>query len=790
MISRLLGIKDLTYVGAYLRHPWPAVVVLLLVLAAAAYAAFLYRTERTVSRGLRLFMGAFRALLYAVLLVLLFEPVLGLESTTKVRRNILVLLDSSESMGIRDQRRTEPDLVDAALCLGKIPIDKARPELSPKVRAEVGAVSRLELAKAILDHPQLDTFKKLGQDHKVRYFCFGERLEPTTGEGEVLAESLKHISATAKATRLGTAIEEAVSRYSGQSIAAVLVLTDGASNEGLEPLEVARRMKERTIPLYTIGLGLPHPPDVRIQSLIVQDTVFYKDKVPVRVQIASNGFTNRTVELTAILDGQEVVRRPVTLTGKPQFEELSFIPDQKSGTFKLEVATAPLPGETLTGNNKLDQSVRVIDEKIKVLYVEGKPRWEYRYLRAVLLRDHRLDVKFLMTQGDRDLAKAAPERYLAAFPEVAAEAFRFDLVILGDVPANYFSPPQLARMHELVHDRGGSLLLLAGHQNPVATYLGTPIAAILPVKLQAAGWEAVDDSIHPIVTLAGKESTVTSLEANEDENKALWALVRPLYQVPALLGAKPAATVLLTLSDAPRRAEPYPLVAWHRYGTGRALYVGTDQLWRLRFKRGDKYHARFWGQAIQFLTLARLLGENKRVHVETGRREFRTGERVQIYANVLNESYEPIGAPAYTVYLERQRQTQPETTPLKLEPVKDVPGLYEGFFLPERDGQYRLRVAPADQEAANDVQFKVTTTPLEQLEPAMQEDLLRKMGELSGGKYLTIRDLPALPDAIEREQPTTILRREKELWDLPAIFVILLLCAGTEWFVRRKYDLI
>jgi len=790
MIARLLGLKDVTDLEGYLRYPWPAAVVLLLILAAIAYVALLYRGERGVSRARRVLLGTLRAVLYAVLIVMLFEPVLGLTSTQKVRRNILVLLDSSESMGIRDARRTDRELMEAALCLGIAPVDKAAHVLSPKERAEVAKESRLALAKGILTHPQVDVFKKLGQDHKVRYFCFAERLAPTTGEGEILADSLKRVAATGKATRLGTAVEEAVSRYSGQSIAGIVVLTDGAANEGLEPLEVARRMGERKIPLYTIGIGLPNPPDVRLASLIVQDTVFCKDKVPVRIQVASNGYNNRTVELTALLDGQEVARKTITLTGKPQFEELTFIPEQKSGFFKLDVGISPQPGETTVGNNRLDRTLRVIDEKIKVLYVEGKPRWEYRYLRAVLLRDHRLDVKFLMTQGDRDLAKANPDRYLAQFPEVASEAFRFDLVILGDVPATYFAPAQLARMEELVRERGGSLLAIAGHHHPLATYLGTPIANVLPVRLQPAGWEAVDDAVHPIVTQAGQESTVTSLEGAEDENKALWALVRPIYQVPILAGPKPGAIVLLTLSDAPRRREPYPLVAWHRYGSGKSLYVGTDQLWRLRFRRGDKYHARFWGQAIQFLTLGRLLGENKRIHLETGRHEFRTGERIQIYANVLNESYEPITSPSYTLYAERATGGPSEVTSVRLEPVKDVAGLYQGFFTPEQDGRYRLRTAPAEAEASNVVELKVTTTPLEQLEPAMQEDLLRKMAELSGGRYLTIRDLATLPDTIEREMPTTILHRERELWDLPFVFIVLLAFAGAEWALRRRYDLI
>jgi len=790
MLKRFLGLEEIgpvSYFEWFLRSRWPGLVVLLLILAAIAAVVWLYRGERAISKRRRAFLGVFRAALYTLVIILLFEPVFGIEMTTKLRESILVLLDTSESMNIRDARRKERELEDAALALGRMPFGKQTPLLDAKARSDAAAATRLDLAKGILDNANLDIYKRLGEDFKIRYFGFGEHVAPASGEGEELARSLRRVVATGKATRLGTAVDEVVARYSGQPIAGVVLLTDGASNEGLEPLEVARRMKERKIPLYPVGIGLPDPPDVRVEGLIVQDTVFSKDRVPIRFRVLSKGFANRTVELKVTANGTEVARQPLTLSGEPQFEELSFVPEEETGSVKLEVSAAPLAGEIVAENNSLAQTIRVINDKIKVLYVEGKPRWEYRYLRAVLLRDRRLDVKFLMTQGDRDLAKAS-DRYLDRFPEVASEAFVFDLVILGDVPASYFTPAQFARIAELVRERGGSLLALAGHQNALASFVGTPIADILPVKLQAEGWEAVDERLYPVMTSKGDETTVVSLKTPEEENARLWTRVRPIYTVPAVAGAKPAATVLATLSDAPRRREPYPLIAWQRYGRGKSMFVGTDQLWRLRFKEGDKYHARFWGQVIQFLTLSRLLGENKRIQIETGRRSFRTGERVQIYTSVLNEAYDPISTPAYSVYADREGQT--ETATIRLEPVKDAPGLYQGYFTPEQEGRYLLRTAPSDREASNSVELQVATTPLEQLEPAMQEETLKKMAELSGGKYLSVRDLPALPEAIHAEVQTTIVRREKELWDLPLVFAVVLLLAATEWFFRRRWDLI
>jgi len=791
VLERLLGLDEVgavTYFELLLRSPWPRLVILALLLVAIAYAVLLYRRETSLPRRRRVVLGVCRAAVLGLLVLALFEPILGLEMTVKARRTLLVLLDTSESMSTRDPRRTEEELKDAALALGKVPPADAAKPLPEAARVDAAAAPRIDLAKGILAHPTARLFEHLGESYTLRYFGFGERLEPAGGKGESAPDALRAAQATAKVTRLGTALQEAVDRNTGQPIAGVIVLTDGISNDGLEPLAVAQRLGERSIPIYPIGLGLPQPPDVRLRHLIVPDTVFHKDRVPVRVEIVSSGYAGRTANLSVSLDGQPAAAKAVNLTGAAQFEELQFIPETKSGAVKLEVAVSPQPGEISDANNRAARTLRVVNEKIKVLYVEGKPRWEHRYLRQVLLRDHRLDVKFLLTEGDRDQAQAS-EQYLVDFPEDAAKAFHFDLVILGDVPASYFARAQLARIEELVQKRGGSLLMLAGTRHAPVSYVGTPIASVLPVRLRTEGWQDVEESVVPVVAEGAGESAVMTLEVPAARNQELWSLVRPLYKLPVLEGAKPGATVLATLSRGSSRGEPYPLIAWQRYGSGKSLFVGTDQLWRLRFKQGDKYHARFWGQAIRFLTLSRLLGENKRIQIETDRQDYRTGQRIQVSANVLDETYAPVKGPAFAASLDRTEPTR-QSAPLRLEQVPNIPGLYQGFFTPDLPGRYVVRAPGADPATATAPEFTVTAAPLEQLERAMQEDLLRRMAGVSGGRYVAVRDLAELERAVAGEQRTGVIRRERELWDLPIVFIAVLALLGVEWLLRRKYDLV
>jgi uncharacterized membrane protein len=798
MLQRLLGLEDVESIARiewYFRLNWPKILLAVGIAAAIAYAMSLYHRERLLRRRRRILLGVLRSAAFAIILLLLFEPVMGLTTTVRLPRTVLVLMDVSDSMNIRDDRRLAEDRRSAALGMGKLRYEEANASVPDHVLEEVSRASRVELAKSLLKHPTAKVFEQIAANYEVRYFTFGDALLPPKGKGETMADKLQDADASDRSTRLGTALEEALARFTGQSISGIVILTDGAANEAVEPVEVARRMKERTIPLYPIGLGLAEPADVRMEAVIVPETVFVKDRVPVRVQVSSSGFLNRRAEVKLKFAGREVASESLTLDGKSQFLELEFEPRHPADAAKLEVSVE-LEGtvagasraEASRENNALSRTLTVTDKKIKVLYVEGKPRWEYRYLYRVLLRDHRLDVKFLMTEGDKELAQNS-KLYIATFPLAPNKAFDFDLVIVGDVANRNLTALQMQRMEQLVREQGGSLLMLAGLEHAPVDYAATPLAKALPVKALPVGWEPVDDAVHPEVTPDGQLSAVTSLEFPPIRNRRLWQVVHPLYQVPRLDGLKDGATALLVLSDTSRRREPYPLVAWHRYGRGRAMYVGTDQLWRLRFKEGDKYHARFWGQAIRFLTLSKLLSGNKRIQLETDRHAYRTGERVHISANVLDEAYSPVLAESFDVLLQRQ-VGEGESITVRLDEVPGMPGLFRGFFAPEKDGRYELRAPDTTEKIANTVRFDVEAVSLERREPAMQEELLRRLADVSGGKYFSVSDFPGLGRELRHEQRLTTAQVTKELFDLPVIFALLLLLLGAEWLLRRRFDLI
>ena len=655
--------------------------------------------------------------------------------------------------------------------------------LPDKLRAEMTAVPRIDLLKGALTFPQLDVFGPLSKILNVQHFRFAQHLEPMTA-GVTGGEAL---DASGAATWMGTAIQEALDQYGGEPLAGVVLLTDGASNGGTDIFEAAKQLKNRGIPLFTVGIGLARPDDLSLRGLVAPDVAFANDLVPIRVQVNSSGYEKRSATLSVQIDGDEVAGKTVFLTGRPQFEELTFKAPRTGGIKNIAVSLEPLPGEATQENNSIKRSIRIVDDKIKVLCIEGSPRWEFRYLRAVLKRDPRIEAQFITTEGDPDLARASRE-HLPRFPEKAEQAFKFDLIILGDVRANVFTPTQLGLMEQLIREQGGSLILLAGHKHTPTEYIDTPIGSMLPVWIDQNRWEDIGDDVYPVLTSEGQQSSVMALESQESRNRALWANVRPLGAVAPLTGIKPGAKVLAELSDSNQRPSPYPLIAWQRYGAGKVMYVGTDCLWRLRTRAGDKYHLRFWGQTVQFLTLSRLLGENKRVRIETATPNSRLGQPVEIFANILTETYEPARLPSYTVQISRAGREDPPQ-PVSLQSVPDMPGLYHGIYVPPAAGHYEIVAAEEDHPAANTAGFEVADSTPELAETSMQKDLLERMAQLTGGRYLALRDLPLLAGLVQTKPAVSILDKEIELWDNWLIGALFVMFTGIEWAWRRKKNL-
>lgn len=749
---------------------------------------YLYRRPWGLPLWLRISLGAARLLALALVVASLFEPTAVVTETHTQARTLPVLIDVSESMSMQDQRKNTQDIADAAAALGMLTEEPLKPDelvmrLDADQRQAIQTASRLDLARGILRHPAAPVLKKLGESLDISYHSFGRSTH-------ILSDAdLKSLAANEPATAIAASLE-AVAKAGATAPAGIVLLTDGIENTSSKRIEaVLQDLGARGIPVFPVPIGLEEPDDVSIRNIVMQEVAFSGDSVPVQVQVLSKGYEKRMARLSIKLNDRQVFQRQIRLKGGLQFEDVEFNVDlYEKGAARIAVVIEPFEDEISVANNRVGRSIRVVNEKVNVLYIEGNNRWEFRYLSAILKRDPRLSTTFISSSAGPEFARNSPE-YIERFPSKREEAFKYDLVILGDVDAAFFTAEELGLIEELIRDRGASLLVLCGPMHTPSSYPGTPVETLLPVRFDADGeWEMISESVYPVLTPEGRSSMVMLLENDPDENDRIWSRVAPLDHLPPLLGVKPGATVLATLSDAASGSQGYPLVAWHRYGTGKCMSIASDRLWRLRFKTGDKYHWRVWSQSIQFLTLSRLMGEHKRIRLETDRTLYQDGEQVRLYAHVLDEDFEPVIQPSFEISV-NGADGNALREPVSLQPDRTSTGLYEGYFTAPVAGRYRLEANEEDKEISNTTEFQVAAVNRELSDTNMRRAGLQRIAQLTGGSLLAPEKMAQLGSLLDAKPITTTVRSERPLWDSWLVAALLIGLLGTEWILRRRNDL-
>ena len=763
--------------------------------AIVVLSLYLYRRPWGLPLWLRGILVVSRVLVLALLVATLMEPTAVRTEEHTRERSLPVLLDVSESMSMKDQRKLPEEIAEAAAALGMAPLDEeinadqAVMELDAGQRQKITASSRLDLAKAVLVDSARPIFESLGENLDLSYHSFGQAPRLISDDTVVAAEDLAVLEATDPGTSIASSLE-AVANSGGIPPAGIVLLSDGIDSATSQRSEaVLRDLGAREIPVFTVPLGLPDPDDVSINNIVMQEVAFSGDRVPVRVHLQSEGYEQRTARLSVLLNNRRVSSRVVRFEGGLQFEEVDFRVDiYEKGAAQIDVVIEPFDDEVSITNNRITRSIRVVNEKVNVLYIEGNARWEFRYLRAILKRDPRINATFIASNVGPEVARNSPE-HIERFPSKREEAFMYDLVILGDVDAAFFNDEELGLLEELIRDRGASLLMLCGPMHSPGSYKGTPVQTMLPVRFDPdEKWAEVSESVYPVLTPEGRSSLVMTLENEDDLNDRIWSRMAPMDQLPPLLSAKPGATVLAVLSDSTERDQSYPLVAWQRYGTGKCMSIASDRLWRLRYKTGDKYHWRVWSQCIQFMTLSRLMGEHKRIRLETDRSSYFVGSQGRLYAHVLDDDFEPVVQSGFDVVVSGLDGAT-TSQQIKLQPDRSQPGLYEGYFTPPGPGRYRMEANENDRKVSSITEFQVSEIRQELTETDMRLENLQRIADLTGGATLGIRELPKLASLVNSESLTTTVRSERPLWDHWLVILLLAGLLGAEWILRRRHDL-
>ncbi|HUR27321.1 MAG TPA: hypothetical protein VM509_03990 [Planctomycetota bacterium] len=776
----------------------PPAWVLVLVVAPLVFAVCWlgYRGER-LSKAARFLLAGLRMGAIVTLLIVLFRPVLVERREDVQKAEVLVLLDDSASMRRKDAYS------------GDEPGRKVAETLSGKPAAQT---MRLELEEALLDKQLLPHLKSRG--YVARPFRFAEGLAPfspaPTEPGKELV--VDHLEGHGATTQLGDALSGVVAAHRGRHVTDVVVVSDGRSNAGVAALDGARAAMAAGIPVHTVLLGdARREKNVLIEIVEAPTTALEGDEIAVIVRVVGRGVdagTRTSVALEELHADTATVAAEEELDLSDTGERATLLAragpaDPRTGDRRFRVSVPPIEGETLLDDNALEFSVHVTPAKVRVLYVEGYPRWEYRRLKEMLKRaDEKLEVSCMLMSASPDFPQETSRGLtpLTSVPTDRKELLEnYDVVILGDVNP-YTVSPDPARADEFMKslrefvERGGGLLFLAGEHDDPRAFLRTPLEELLPVAVDASDENAVSMARlpwQPRLEDPLVPHEIVRLSPDPQVNRRLWEDVGGLsgmYWFAPISRAKPGTQVLLRHPTLENSAGRYPLLVAGYFPSGRTLFVGFDESWRWCFHYGDTYHERFWRNAIRWLALGRLKSGDRRFRVEVARTTYTLGERAVVEARVLDEDYRPSPVPKQEVIWS---DPEGKETHVELPMVPGRNGVYRATLDAERLGAHRVWIENAGARVAS-ADFEVSLPSLENQDPSPDPGLLRELAAITGGKAVELsglRDLLAqFPGGEERREP--ISSRLDDVWDRWGTLWIALGLLAAEWILRKRWELV
>ena len=508
------------------RGVLPLGVAATILVAAAIVMGWLYRRDRQLAGWLLVaLMFACRMAAVALVVLLLVRPVLVAEFVGERPRGIALLVDDTQSMTRRDP---QPSLA-ATEAAHNPPADGALQE-----------PSRAERVQAVLSNPEWQLLERLARIGPLQTYLFGDTLRG----GETLSavargssrdaadlDRLRTALVTRNAdahTRLADALAEFLAEREGDLPAALVVISDGRDNSSRANLaDVARQYGRLEVPLHIFGAGSSELGNLQLVDISAPDTIFFDDPVQAEVRWRCKGLKTGEAEITLRLDNQVVAHKSVALReGDDLRETLSFVPHGGSHTDVEQqlAATIRYTGrEPFTDDNMASRPVRLVNARVRVLYIEATPRWEFKFLQTALLRDRRARANFVLIEGDSRATADTP--YLPQFPASRQELFSYDVLIIGDVAPQTLTEERQAWLADFVAE-GGGLVVLCGRRHLPAEYREAPLAELLPAEFPAGAIAgdsmARTSAFVPVLTSAGVRSDLLSLADTPEESQRVW----------------------------------------------------------------------------------------------------------------------------------------------------------------------------------------------------------------------------------------------------------------------------
>ncbi len=730
---------------------WPAwVLAVAAVLAAGGLGYMIWRRRKSVAPSMRgprtAVVWVLQSLLVCLLLFLLWQPALSI-ATLRPQQNIVALvIDDSKSMATQEEGQTRKEQVLKTI--------------------NGGLLSSLQ-AK-----------------FQVRLYRFGDHLERM--------EKLDQLTAGAPATRIGDSLKEVLADASTLPIGAVVLLSDGADNSGGIDLETISDIKRQRIPVHTIGFGREKMErDIELTDVQLPVRSLAKSRLEAQVSFRQAGFRGDKAHLAVRESGKVLAARDIVLKGDGAVQtEAVLFNAGDAGVKNLEFTVDPLQNETNRNNNTQTRVLNVDSARPRVLYMEGEPRWDFKFIRRAVEDDKNIGMySIVRTTQNKALTLTADDKHPElkdGFPVKVEDLFDFQGLVLGSVEASYFTPAQQDLIQQFVDRRGGGLLFLGGRTALAeGAYDKPPFDDLLPVHLPNHKNTFHREPATPELTSSGRDSLICRIEEDPEANFNRWKKLPYLMDYQDAGTAKPGATILANMTAAGRTL---PLLVTQKYGRGRTAVFATggDWRWQMLQPLQDMSHEIFWRQLLRWL----VSDTPTRVVASTPRPVLEDNGRVHLRAEVRDTTYLPTSDAEV-----QARVVGPDgaTQTVDLHPDSVEQGVYTADWEADHPGSYVTEVVArrGQQELGRGVvTFRRENGVAENFHLEQNRELLEKLSSQTGGRYYRPNEVSRLGQDISYSEAGISVRETKDLWDMPAVFFVALLLCCAEWLLRRRWGVV
>jgi uncharacterized membrane protein len=734
---------------------WPLWLLGLAILAVGAALAFFVRRSMSarVKGGRSAVVWILQTLLASVLLLLLWHPALSVATLRPQQNIVAVVVDDSSSMAVDDS----------------------------------GSGSRLRAAVNVLNSGLVKQLQARFQVRLYKLSDYLERLEAYDKGG------LDKLTATGTATHIGDSLKQVLADAASLPIGAVVLLSDGADNSGGIDLETISEVRRQRIPVHTIGFGrekMAH--DIELTGVETPQRALPDSRLSATVSFHQHGYAGTKAKITIRDGGKILASHDITYKadGVEQSENILFNAGPK-GVKAIDVAIEPLPNEENQRNNKLTRLINVDNRTPRILYMEGEPRWEFKFLRRAVEDDTSIHLATILrtTQNKiyvQDDHGDAPKTIKDGFPTKIEDLFEFDGLILGSVDAPYFTANQQQMIKDFVDRRGGGLLFLGGRDSLAdGGYARSVLNDVLPVKLPDSKNTFVRDPANVELTAQGRDSLITRLEEDPQKNVERWKKLPYLMNFQNAGQPKPGAVVLV---DAlPTSVGRLPLLTIENYGRGRTAVFATAGSWRWQMLQpvADKSHEMFYTQLLRWL-----VNETpRRLMVSTPRQMLNDESQIKLRADVRDKAF----LPAADAVVQAHILGDGTSETVDMRPDALDAGVYTADWTIPKPGSYVVEVIAhrGVEDLGRDVlTFRRDDGVAENFHVEQNRELLQKLSLETGGKYYKPEDANKLGKDINYSEAGITVRETKDLWDMPVIFLLLLSLRSGEWLLRRKWGVI